>query len=153
MKLPIFLVVLIVTFLLAGCSSTSNSNTQQPENAVEMTNEQIFGEFQGLSDIQIEEKIKEFKGRQIKTTINVGKIGNASLSSDYVVMAMYDYPYSSSPYIKAFFPAEEKDNLLKANIGDTIIFSGEFVTFKKSSIDTDYIEFTNSKLIEIKKNE
>lgn len=133
-------------------SSSSNSNIQRPDYVLEMTTEQIFDEFRGLSDIQIDEKLKEFKGKRIKTSIYVSKIDKASLSSQYVAMEMYEYPYNLMPYAKAFFPAEEKDNLLKANIGDALIFSGEFVTYHKGGL-TSYIEFTKSKVIDIKKNE
>ncbi|MEK6983729.1 MAG: hypothetical protein AABX33_04090 [Nanoarchaeota archaeon] len=133
-------------------SPSSNSNIQKTEPVLEMTAEQIFDEFRELSEIQIDEKVKEFKGKQIKTTIFVSKIDKASLSSQYVAMEMYEYPYNLMPYVKAFFPAEEKDNLLKANIGDTLVFSGEFVTYKKGGL-TSYIEFTKSKVIEIKKSQ
>jgi len=134
-------------------SSSSNSNIQKPDYTLEMTTDQIFDEFSGLTDIQLNEKLKEFEGKRIKTSIYVSKINKATLSSQYVVMTMYEYPYSLLPYTKAFFPTEEKDNLLKANIGDTIVFSGEFVTYNKGSLTDGYIEFTKSKLIEIKKNE
>lgn len=134
-------------------SSSSNLNIQKSDYVFdyvfEMTTEQIFNEFRELSNIQIEEKLKEFKGSRIKTSIYVSRLDKVPLSSQYVAMEMYEYPYSLSPYAKAFFPAEEKDNLLKVNIGDTIIFSGEFVNYHKGS----YIEFTKSKLIEVKKDE
>ena len=133
-------------------SSSSSSNIQKPDSAIEMTTEQIFDEFGELSEIQIDEKVKEFKGKRIKTSIYVSKIDKASLSSQYVAMEMYEYPYNLMPYVKAFFPAEEKDNLLKANIGDTLVFSGEFVTYKKGGL-TSYIEFTKSKVIEINPTE
>ena len=133
-------------------SSSSGSNIQKPASSIEMTTGQIFDEFGKLSEIQIDEKVKEFKGKRIKTSIYISKIDKASLSSQYVAMEMYEYPYSLLPYVKAFFPAEEKDNLLKANIGDTLVFSGEFVTYKKGGL-TSYIEFTKSKVIEIKKGQ
>jgi uncharacterized protein (UPF0335 family) len=133
-------------------SYSSSSNIQAPESVLEMTTQQIFNEFNDLSEIQADEKSKEFKGKRIKTSIYVSKIDKASLSSQYVAMEMYEYPYNLMPYVKAFFPAEEKDNLLKANIGDTLVFSGEFVTYKKGGL-TSYIEFTKSKVIEIKPSE
>ncbi len=118
------------------------------EYDLEMSLEEIFNMFRGLSEIQQEEKIKEFKGNRIKTSIYASKIDQASLSTQYVVMEMYAYPYSLSPYAKAFFPNEEKDDLLRANIGDTIVFSGEFVTYKERAL-TSYVEFTKSRFIEI----
>ncbi len=130
-------------------TTTPIQTANKPEYDLEMTTEQIFNEFDGLSDIQTEEKIKEFKDKRIKTSLYVSKIDKASLSSQYVAMEMYEYPYNLMPYVKAFFPAEEKDNLLETNIGDTIVFSGEFVAYKKGGL-TDYIEFTKSKVIEIK---
>jgi len=132
--------------------SSSNSNIQKPDYLLEMTTEQIFDEFRGLSDIQIDEKLKEFKGKRIKTSIYASKIGKATLSSQYVVREMYEYPYNLISYAKAFFPAEEKVKLLNANIGDTIIFSGELVTYDRGGL-TSCIVFTKSKVIEIKKNE
>src|SRR3990167_7680614 len=131
-------------------SSSSSSNIQKPDSAIEMTTEQIFDEFGELSEIRIEEKIKELKGKRIKTSIYVSKIDKASLSSQYVAMEMYDYPYNLMPYVKAFFPKEEKEELLKANIGDTLVFSGEFVTYNKGSLTDGYIEFTMSEVLEIK---
>ena len=62
-------------------STSSSSNIQAPEPVLEMTTEQIFDEFSDLSEIQIDEKIKEFKGKRIKTSIYVSKIDKASLSS------------------------------------------------------------------------
>ncbi len=121
---------------------------QQGEKDLEMSLEEIFNMFRGLSEIQQGEKIKEFKGNRIKTSIYASKIDQASLSTQYVVLEMYAYPYSLSPYAKAFFPNEEKDNLLSANIGDTIVFSGEFVTYKERAL-TSYVEFTKSRFIEI----
>ena len=113
--------------------------------------EEIFDVFSGLSELQIEEKVKEFKGKRIKTSIIADKIDKASLSSQYVVIEMYEYPYSYSPYAKAFFPKEEKDNLLKVNISNKIIFSGEFVNYNKGGL-TSYVEFTNSRFIGIENN-
>lgn len=140
-----------------NCGTTNSKPSEKKtctyiERVIEMTTEQIFKEFSDLTELQIEEKIKEFKGKRIKTSIYVSKIDKASLSSQYVAMEMYEYPYNLMPYVKAFFPAEEKDNLLKTNIGDTLVFSGEFVTYKKGGL-TSYIEFTKSKVIEIKKSQ
>lgn len=137
-----------------GTNSGKPSETQTciyKEYDLEMSMGEIFDMFDGLSEIQQEEKIKVFKGKRIKTSIYVSKIDKASLSSQYVAMEMYLYPYSLSPYAKVFFPSEEKDKLLKANIGDILVFSGELVTYHEGAL-TSYIEFTNSKVIEIKQS-
>ena len=63
--------------------------------------------------------MKEFKGKIIQTSIYVSRVNKATLSSQYVAMEMYEYPYDSLPYVKAFFPADEKDKLLNVNIGDS----------------------------------
>lgn len=128
----------------------STPTATKPEWDLEMTMEEIVNTFSGLSEIQQEEKMKEFKGKRIKTSIYASKIDKASLSTQYVVLEMYEYPYNLLPYAKAFFPSEEKDNLLKANIGDTIIFSGEFVSYKEGGL-TSTVEFTKSKFIGIEK--
>ena len=157
----VIIVALCIFLLLIIIEEDSNStgdvikeveDIQQGEKDydLEMSLEEIFDMFRGLSEIQQEEKIKEFKGNRIKTSIYASKIDQASLSTQYVVMEMYAYPYSLSPYAKAFFPNEEKDDLLRANIGDTIVFSGEFVTYKERAL-TSYVEFTDSKVLEIKK--
>ena len=117
---------------------------------LEMTMEEIFDTFSGLTELQQEEIEKGFKGKRIKTSIYASRISQATLSSQYVVMEMYEYPYSRIPYAKAFFPAEEKLNLLKANVGDIIIFSGEFVSFRESALTSGTVEFTKSKFIGIK---
>jgi len=137
-------------------SLSSNSNIQE-DSTLELTTGQIFAEFKGLTDIQISEKLKEFEGKRIKTSISVSKINQATFSLQYVAMEMYYYPYNLMPYVKAFFPAEEKDNLVQANVGDTLIFSGKLVTYHSDLTlaglpPTPYIEFTDSKVIEIKKN-
>ena len=82
---------------------------EKSDYSLEMTSQQIFKEFEGLSELQIEEKIKEFKGKRIKTTLYVDKIDKASLSSQYVAMEMYEYLYNLLPVVKSFFPAGEKD--------------------------------------------
>ncbi|MEK9208867.1 MAG: hypothetical protein AAB910_02200 [Patescibacteria group bacterium] len=138
----------ILSGIFGGANTPSPSNSNIQAQVLEMTTQQIFNEFEGLSDIQIDEKIKEFEGKRIQTSIYVSKIDKASLSSQYVAMEMYEYPYNLMPYVKAFFSAEEKDSLLNANIGDTLVLSGEFVTYKKGGL-TSYIEFTKSKVIEI----
>ncbi|MDO8511384.1 MAG: hypothetical protein Q7S55_04420 [Nanoarchaeota archaeon] len=138
----------------SDCDSASicSSNKCKKDYDLEMTSAEIFNEFKGLSDLQVEEKIKEFKGKRIKTSLYTDNIDKASLSSQYVAMETYEYPYNLMPAVKAFFPPEEKDKLLEANIGDTIVFSGEFVTYNKGPL-TDYIEFTKSKVIEVKSAE
>ena len=84
--------------------------------------------------------------------ISKSKSGKTAKIHVFVAMEMYEYPYNLMPYVKAFFPAEEKDDLLKANIGDILVFSGEFVTYKKGGL-TSYIEFTKSKVIGINPSE
>ena len=144
---------------LAALFGEEPSSTQQVEQIqsqavtkpaydLEMSMEEIFDVFRGLSDLQVEEKVKEFEGKRIKSSIIADRIDKATLSTQYVAMEMYEYPYSHSPYAKAFFPQEEKDKLLKVNLGDRIIFSGEFVTYKRGAL-TSYIEFTKSKFIGI----
>jgi len=142
----VLLFVFIYVIFLGGFNKNDITSL---EYDLEASTEDIFSLFGGLSELQQEEKIKELKGKRIKTSIYVSKIDKATLSTQYVVMEMHDYPYSLSPYAKAFFPNEEKDNLLNVNIGDTIIFSGEFVTYKERAL-TSYVEFTKSKFIEIK---
>jgi hypothetical protein len=141
-------IVLGVIGSIANPSDSKETGNVVNEQITEMSMEEVFNLFNGLSEIQQKEKIEELKGKRIKTSIYASKIDQASLSTQYVVIEMYDYPYSSSPYAKAFFPNEEKDNLLKANIGDTIVFSGEFVTYHEGAL-TSYVEFTNSKFIEL----
>ncbi len=140
-----------------SCTDSNNcgTNNNKPfekeiciytEKVIEMTITQISEEFSRLTDLQMEEKLKKLKGKRIKTSIYVDTINEAP-SSQYIVR---EYPYNS-PAIQAFFPYEEKDNLLIVNTGDTIIFSGEFVSYTKGTgYFADLIEFTNSKLIEIK---
>ncbi len=110
---------------------------------LEMSIDELLNEFSGLTKLQQEEKIKELKGKRIKTSTTAYKIDKASLSTQYVVMDD-DYLY---PSVKAFFPAEEKDKLLKVNIGDKITFIGEFVTYKQGTYVPSYVEFTKSKLV------
>lgn len=114
------------------------------ENILEMELSEILDMFNGLSDLQRNEKINELKGKRIKTTIFAYKISQASWSTQYVVMDDDNYPS-----IKAFFPNEEKEKLLNIDIGGEIILSGEFVTYKEGYYKS-YVEFTKSKLIEIK---
>jgi hypothetical protein len=121
----------------------------EPEYDLEMTRGELFNTFSKLSDIQQDEKNKELKGKRIKTLIYASDIDKASLSSQYIVKEMYEYPYNLIAYAKAFFPAEEKDNLLSVNIGETIIFSGEFVSYRKGGVTSGTIEFTKSKFIGI----
>ena len=123
-----------------------------PSVDLEMSMGEIFDTFSGLSEIQQEEKMRQFKGKRIKTPIYASKIDQASLSSQYVVMEMYEYPYNLLPHVKAFFPSGEKDKLLTANIGDAIIFSGEFVSYKEGGL-TSTVEFTDSRFIGIEKEQ
>ncbi|MBS3130799.1 hypothetical protein J4212_00045 [Candidatus Woesearchaeota archaeon] len=134
----------------AELTRIAQQEANNPSIDLEMSMGKIFDTFSGLSKLQQEEKMKEFKGKRIKTSIYASKIDKASLSTQYVVLEMYEYPYNLFPHAKAFFPSEEKDNLLKANIGDTIIFSGEFVSYREGS-STSTVEFTNSRFIGIKK--
>ena len=128
--------------LLVGCSSEKVEK--------EMSVEEIFDEFDGLTKIQIQETIKEYKGMRITTSMTVDKISKQSLSSGYVVKDMYDYPYTLSSRIKAFFPKKEIDKLLTVNIGDVIVFSGDFTTYKQGI--TSYIEFGDAEFIRIQKS-
>jgi len=149
LAIPLFLIFIgMINTIITEISSPSSSIKDYSES-LEMSTEEIFDMFDGLSEIQQKEKIKKFKGTRIKTSIFVDKIDKASLSSQYVVMEMYGSPYNSLPSAKAFFPSEEKNNLLQANIGDYLIFSGEFVTYHEGAL-ASYIEFTKSKVIEIK---
>ena len=151
---------LLVLFLVAGFllilfyfgSFDGLLDSSDSDVFLEMTTEQLFSEFDGLSEIQAEERAGEFKGKRIKTSIYVSRINKATLSSQYVVMEMWGYPYSMSPAIKAFFPSGEKEELLKVDIGDTIVLIGEFVNYNRGAL-TSYIEFTKSDFIEIKKVE
>ncbi len=152
-KSHLFLVIVIVfAIIFAWFNSQDNSPAQDSKYHtgtpfdLEMSMEELFAVFGDLSDLQVEEKVKEFKGKRIKTSIIADRIDKASLSTQYVVMEMYGYPYTLSPYAKAFFPKEQKDNLLKANLGDTIVFIGEFVTYHRGGL-TSYIEFTNSRFV------
>ncbi len=128
----------------------AHEEAANPTIDFEMSMGEIFDTFSGLSEIQQEEKMKDFKGKRIKTSIYASKIDQASLSSQYVVMEMYEYPYNLLPHAKAFFPSGEKDKLLTANIGDTIIFSGKFVNYQQGGL-TSSVEFTDSKFIGIEK--
>lgn len=126
---------------------TNNGKPVETQNCkdydLEMSISELLDEFSGLTKLQQEEKIEELKGKRIKTSTLAYKIDKASLSTQYVVMDD-DYLY---PSVKAFFPAEEKDKLLKVNIGDEITFIGEFVTYKKGTYVPSYVEFTKSKLV------
>lgn len=112
--------------------------------------ESIFGYYSDLTEIQKEEKYEtEYEDKLIKTSIVVDKIGEASLfflTGDYVVREMYGAPsYSEySSRVAAFFSSSEKDKLLNANIGDTIIFTGKLSGYNSR------LEFTDSKVLEIK---
>lgn len=110
---------------------------------LEISIDELLNQFSGLTKLQQEEKIKELKGKRIKTSTLAYKVSKATLSTQYVVMDD-DYLY---PSVKAFFPAEEKDKLLNVNIGDKIIFIGEFVTYKEKTYGQSYVEFTKSKLV------
>lgn len=149
-------IILGLAFLGALFGEESGPSQQvqksKPAYDLEMSMGDIFDTFSGLSKLQQEEKMKEFKGKRIKTSIYASKIDKASLSTQYVVLEVYEYPYNLLPYVKAFFPSEEKDNLLKANIGDTIIFSGEFVSYREGGL-TSTVEFTNSRFIGIEKEQ
>lgn len=154
--LIVFGVLIALSALFSGFNSEESSSYSTKADkeivVIEMETEAIFDEFNGLSKIQIDEKINDFKGKRIQTSIYIDKLNEASLSTQYVATEMYDFPYSSSVYAKAFFPSEEKDKLLKASLGSIIIFSGELVTYKKNAIgyvDVDYLEFTKSKVIKI----
>src|SRR3989338_5609357 len=133
-----------------NCGTTGNKPSERKdcvyvEKDIERTTAQISKEFSGLTDLQMEEKLKEFKGKRIKTSLYVDEISEAT-SSQYLVM---ENAYNSAA-IKAFFPSTEKETLLKVNREDTIVFSGEFVSYTKGSgYYANVIEFTNSRLIEI----
>jgi len=105
----------------------------------------LFWDYSELSEIQKEELYEtEYKGKIIKTSIYADTISKASLSTQYVVKEM------SSPYsciAKAFFPSSEKDKLLEANIGDTIVFTGKLVNYDFGFASC--LEFTDSKVLEI----
>ena len=81
----------------------------------------------------------------IKTSIRADRINKASLGSQYVVLEMRD---RFSCIAKAFFPSDEKDKLLKANIGNTIVFVGELKAYKYGFASC--VEFGDSKVLEIK---
>jgi len=112
--------------------------------------ESIFGYYSDLTEIQKEEKYEtEYKNKLIKTSIVVDKIDKAALyflTGDYVVQEMYGAPSFSqySSRVAAFFPSSEKDKLLNANIGDTIVFTGKLTGYKSR------LEFTDSKVLDIK---
>jgi len=105
---------------------------------------ELLDEFDVLTKLQQEEKVEELKGKRIKTSTTAYKITKASLSTQYVVM---DDDYFN-PSVKAFFLAEEKDRLLKVDIGDEITFIGELVTYKEGIYTSSYVEFTKSKLVD-----
>lgn len=108
----------------------------------------LFWDYSELSEIQKEELYEtEYKDKKIKTSIIADKIDKASLyflTGDYVVMEMSD-PYSC--IAKAFFPSSEKDKLLEANIGDTIVFTGKLVNYDFGIVSC--LEFSDSKVLEI----
>lgn len=110
----------------------------------------LFDEFDNLTGLQKDKKIKEYQGKKIKTTISVSDIKKESLSTNYIVEQYYNYPYSPFTYVKVSFPNEEEDNLINVNIGNKITFIGEFATFN-DGILVPNIYFKNSKFINANK--
>lgn len=105
-----------------------------------------FSDLSPYSEIQKEDLYnREYKDKLIKTSIRADRINKASLGSQYVVLEMRD---RFSCIAKAFFPNSEKDKLLKASIGNTIIFAGELKAYKYGFASC--VEFGNAKVLEIK---
>ena len=108
-----------------------------------------FSDYSELSEIQKGELYKnKYNGRIIKTSIRADKINEASLSSQYVVLQMSGL---ASCTAKAFFSSSEKNKLLNANLGDTIIFTGKLINYDFGFASC--IEFGDSKVIEIKRDQ
>lgn len=147
------------------CTDLNNCNilTDKPEESqsciyayeeeqIEISMDKLystFSDYSELSEIQKEEIYEtEYKSKIIKTSIIADKINEASLhflTGDYVVLEMSGL---TSCFAKAFFLGSEKDKLLEANIGDTIVFTGKLVNYDFGL--TSCLEFTDSKVLEIK---
>lgn len=102
-----------------------------------------------LSDIQKKDKYeREFKGKIINITIKADLVNQATLSSQYVVIQ--NDGMITSCVAKAFFPKEEKDKLLRLNIGDAVTFTGKLVNYDFGL--TSCLEFSDAKVVKIHNN-
>ena len=134
---------------LFGEESIPTQKLSKPEFDLEIEIDELYAAFSDLSpysEIQKEELYnREYKGKLIRTSIRADRINKASLGSQYVVLEMRD---RFSCIAKAFFSSSEKDKLLKANVGSTIIFAGKLEAYKYGFASC--VEFSNSKVLEIK---
>ncbi|MCK4808120.1 MAG: TM2 domain-containing protein [Candidatus Aenigmarchaeota archaeon] len=141
--------LLLVLAIFSGSEPTQNTITQQEIIPIEVTIDELyssFGAYSDLSDIQKENLYEtKYEGKTIKTSIRADRISDATLSSQYVVLQNSG---RTSCIAKAFFPSTEKDKLLKANIGSTIVFTGKLINYDFGFASC--LEFSKSKVVEIK---
>jgi len=143
------IIVGIFLGLMVGITEDNSSGTSVSNNGKEMTSHnldmdisEIYEEFVGLSDIQIDEKLKEYEDKRIVTSIYAFETTDVWLSSKYLVK-WEEYPYS----IRAYFPKEEKEDLLDLNKVDKVRFSGELQEVDSRGKNGLYMEFSDSKVI------
>ncbi len=152
LRVFLFLVFIITAiFTIAGSPFSKNYiNTYSTNDYIEVSIDELynaFGDYSELSEIQKKELYKnKYEGKTIKTSIRADKIDEASLSSQYIVLQMSGLITCEA---KAFFPANEKDKLLKANLKDIIIFTGKLINYDFGFASC--LEFSDSKVLEIKK--
>ena len=135
----------------SGKPQTSQSCEYVSEEIIEVSIEElyeVFWEYSDLTDLQKDNLYKtKYKDKIIKTSIVADTISESSLFSwtgQYVVKEMSG-PYSC--FAKAFFSSSEKDKLLKANIGNKIIFEGKLVNYDFGI--TSCLEFDDAKVLDI----
>lgn len=142
------IVFLVFIWILPSIPTPPKTQENKPQY-LEVDVDELYATFSDLSpysEVQKEDLYnKEYKGKLIKTSIRADRINKASLGSQYVVLEMRD---RFSCIAKAFFPNNEKDKLLKANIGSTIIFAGELKAYKYGFASC--VEFGDAKVLEIK---
>jgi len=149
--LYIFLGLLLIGGLTYfGLLTPPSSKTKSAEiKYLEVDISELYATFSDLSpysEVQKEDLYnREYKDKLIKTSIRADRINKASLGSQYVVLEMRD---RFSCRAKSFFPSSEKDKLLKANTGNTIIFAGELKAYKYGFASC--VEFGDAKVLEIK---
>ena len=150
--LPTCLALIVFLGFIWFLSSTPTPSKIVQENKpkyLEVDISELYASFSDMSpysEIQKEDLYnKAYKDKLLKTSIRADRINKASLGSQYVVLEMRD---RFSCIAKAFFPSSEKDKLLKANVGSTIVFAGELKAYKYGFASC--VEFGDAKVLEIK---
>ena len=145
-----FLVIVIAAFSGSDTTTTTSSTNSQNEiTPIEVSIDELyssFSDYSDLSEIQKEELYNtKYKDKIIKTSIRADKIDRALLSSQYVVIQKSGLISCTA---KAFFPSSERNILLNANLGDTIVFTGKLVNYDFGFASC--LEFSESEVVEIK---